>query len=254
MLLALIWAFAGLVFWKEGNVWVYSLSAIVLLPITWLLLRSWVVRGRPGNWVLAATVSGIWVNLRDNEYLAVEQGNTVVFLPYSEVQLARHVIHRYKTRDTEGDVSHKDVYLDLQIASPDFEQLRAELQADRQRRSPGKKRFGGIETMPGKIRQQPVQVIDDDVLRIKFTAGNFGLLPRPKKVLAVLSKYIAVEKAAEISTAETKQQSDGEFDEMVIKMVTEGRDVQAIELVRDRTGKSQTEARVFVDELRSQLP
>lgn len=253
LLLGLLWAFGGLA-WYMGAPWIAFAWMGLTALVTWPILRSSAKRGRSENWVLAVTASGLWVNLRDCAYPEVEPGNTVVFLPYSEVQLARHVTHRYKTRNGESDTSsHKDTYLDLQIASRGLDQIREELQAERQRRSPLKKHFGGIETLPGRIRQQPAQVVDD-LLRVKFTAGNYGLLPRPKKVLDVLSKYIVIDEAAGISTGETSQQSDAEFAELVSKMVAEGRDIEAIKLIRERTGKSLTEAKVFVDELRLQLP
>lgn len=253
ILVAVFWGIPGLL-WYTGNPWIAIASAALALLLSRLVLGTWAKRGRAENWVLAVVEDGLWVNLRDCEYPEVEPGDTVVFLPYSELQTARHSTHRHTTRDGDGDVSRKDAYLDLQIASSDFDQLREELQAERQRRSPLKKFFGIIESGPGKIRQQPAQAIGDDLLRIKFTAGNYGLQPRPQKVLSVLSQYVSVDEPAQISTTETSQQTETEFAKHVSKMVTEGRDIEAIRLVQERMGKSLTEAKVFVDELRKKLP
>lgn len=252
VMLLVFWAIPLVWYWSEVMWLVYACGALALL-LTWPMLGSWAKRGRPENWVLAINPNGIWINFRDCEYADVEPGDTVLFVPYEEVLAARKTVHRYKVPGSDGDVSHKDIYLDLQVLSPDVERLRAALQAERQRSTPTKKYLGGvIGVSAGKIKRQPIDMIGEDLLRVKFAAGDFGLLPRLRKVLPELTKYIAIEGEERQTSNDTEEMSDAEFADLVRKLVVEGRQMDATKMVKDRTGKSLAEARAFLEELSRQ--
>ncbi len=253
VVLLVFWA-APVVWYLAGVMWlVYACAALALL-LTWPMLGSWAQRGRPENWVLALTSAGIWINFRDCEYAEVEPSDTALFVPYEEILSARKTVHRYKTPDSDGDVSHKDIYLDLQLVSPDVEQLRTALQAERQLSTPTKKYLGGfIGVSAGTIKRQPIDLIGNDLLRVKFVAGTFGLLPRLKKVLPVLANYVAIEGEEQQTSKDTEEMSDAEFADLVRKLVVEGRQMDATKMIRDRTGKSLAEARAFLEEVSRQV-
>lgn len=253
VLLAVFWAIPFAWWWFEVR-WIAYGCVVLALLLTGPMLGSWRKRGRAENWVLALLPSELWVNLRDCEYYGAEPGLTVVSIPYDEVRAAYKSVHRYKTPDSDGDVSHRDVYLDLQISSPQREQLRDALQQERQLPGPRRKYLGGLVTVGAKnLKQQPVDFVGDDLLRIKFTVGNYGLRPPVKHVLAELRRYTTVREEVEQSTKDWEKLSDSEFNTFLRKLVLDGRDIRAIDLLRRRTGKSTVEAREFVDEIRRQV-
>ncbi len=256
--LLILWIiFAGVPFlwwWLEApGIVTYGCAAVALF-ITPFLWGSWRRRGRPENWVLALFRDGMWVNLRNCEYYRAEPGQTVVYLPYEEILSVNKSIHRYKTPDSDGDVSHKDVYLDFQLDQKQAEQIAEELKRERTRQPFKKSYLWGVVTVSNKgIQHQPVKVSSDALLKVKFTAGNFGLLPRPKKVLAFLDDYLSVAEQNENKTADWENLSEAEFVDFVKKLVHDGETIDATKLLREKRKMSLTEACAFVDEIERQM-
>lgn len=254
ILLAIFWAAAVLWWWLDAPRLIYYLCAGIAMFITPFVLGSWRKRGRPENWVLALHRDGLWVNLRDCEYYLAEPGDTVLFVPYEEIISAKKSIHRYTAPSGNGSRQHKDVYLDLQINSPETELLRAALKADRKRSSPPRKYLGGLVTVSdGGIKRQPTELVRDDLLRIKFTSHNVGLRPRLKRVLSTLAYHVSVEQEQQQAETDWQTLDDTGFHQLVQKMVRDGKDFQAISVLRQRSDMSTTAARDFVREIRRQL-
>lgn len=254
ILLAFFWAFAFVWWWVDAPRLICFVCGGIALFITPWVLGSWRKRGRPENWVLALHRDGLWINLRDCEYYLAEPGETVLYVPYDEILTARRSIHHYSTPSSDGDTNHRDVYLDLQIDSSETESLREALKAERKRRPPPRKYLGGLVTVSDKtITRQPAELVRDDLLRIKFTSQNFGLLPRPKRVLAALAFHVAVESEQQGAQVDWQSLDDTGFNQRVRDLVHDGKTIQAISMLRRRRNMTMTEAHSFVDEIRSQL-
>lgn len=240
--------------WVEApGIVTYGCAALALFLIP-ILLGSWRRRGRPDNWVLAFYRDGVWVNMRDCEYYLAEPGETVVYLPYDEILSVSKSIHRYKTPSDDGDVSHKDIFLALQLEEEHAKQIGEKLKRERSRKPAKKTYLWGAVTVSNKgIQHQPVKVSDDGLLKVKFSAGNFGLRPGIKKVLAFLQQHIAVDGQSESKTADWEKLSEAEFVEFVKQMVLDGDTIDATALLRRRKKMSLTQAHEFVEEIERQL-
>ena len=254
ILLFVFWGAAGLWWWLEApRIVVYGCAAVALF-ISPFLIGSWRNRGKACNWVVALHPDGIWLNLRDSEYHEFEPGNTIVFLPYGEIETARKHIHRYSTSDSDGNTSHKDVYLGLTL-SCDTTELRNAIQAERKRPSAMREYFGGfIRIGQKKIKRMPIELKPEgDKLHIKFSASNFGLSPRLSNVLAVLQKYVQIEGEEEQNDGRWQDLDDTKFDELFCQLIRDGHDIKASKLLRRKQNISISQARKFIEEVREQM-
>src|SRR5215217_1604723 len=105
VLLAIFWAAPVFWWYVSAPAWVLYMCIALPLLLTWPMFSSWRKRGRADNWVLALCRDGLWLNLRDCEYSDVEPGETVVFLAYSEISVARRVVHQHTTPSSDGGAS-----------------------------------------------------------------------------------------------------------------------------------------------------
>ncbi|MCA9258453.1 MAG: hypothetical protein KDA61_04600 [Planctomycetales bacterium] len=254
ILLAIFWSIP-VFWWKVHATWIaYACGALAAL-LTLPMLASWRRRGRPDNWVLAIHRDGLWVNLRSCEFGDAPAGDTVAFIPYSEMSAVRKTVHRYTTANSDSEVTHhRSVYADIQITSPDASQFLALLQADRRRSVPSRSYFGGVVSVSsGRINRQPVDFLGNDLLRVKFSAGNFALRPRIGRFLRALGQYVRVGDELKIANEHWRDLDDADFDQLVHDLVRDGQDVKAIQSLKSRRGMSTTQAHAFVEELRRQL-
>jgi len=256
ILLAVFWCIPALWWWIEAPGFVtYGTVALALL-LTPFLLSSWRTMGRPENWMLALSVEGLWINLRDCEYYAAEPGMSVVYIPYRDIESATETVNRYTTpRSGSGSGRrHNEIMVDLKLTNPSQINLRQAILDERRIKTHSQEYFGGfISVGTGRVKRQPVDLIGNDLLRIKFTAGNYGLIPRPKKVFEILNRYVKVEGQTEQNLDDWHKLNDDEFDRLVHKMVRDGGDIKAVNLLTRRRKMSTTEAYNFVQEIRRQL-
>ena len=254
ILLAIFWAMPIFWWWVDVRI-VFYLTFALALMLTPLFIGSWRNRGRADNWVLALYNDGLWVNLRDCEYHRAKSGETILFLSYEEVVSVQKTILRYTTPDSDGDnTHHKSVFLDMQIALDDPESLHNALRADKRRRPIPREYLGGCLSIGlGKIKRAPVEFLSEDLLRIKFSTNNYGLIPGWKKVLAVLGKYVAIENEQLLHRGEWQEMDDTQFNQFIRDLVRDGSDVTSISLLRRRQGMTTTEAHNFIQEIRNQL-
>jgi hypothetical protein len=252
IILAVLWAAA--IFWwcVPAPYWVRIICTALLFLLTWPIIKSWRKRGRAENWVLAIYNDGVWLNLRDCEYIEAEPANTIVFLPYHEIAAVRRVVHRYTTPSSDNDTtSYKDVYLELRLRTSDNSALKKALADERRRDPPPRSHFGGAVTSQTRRTQFPVEMEGDSAVRVKFThfGSGYGLRPALKKVLATLEQFVTVESDEQQSTASWRELDETQFDDLVRRLATSGQSLDAIRLLRERKGLSTTAAHNFVEAL-----
>jgi hypothetical protein len=248
--LAFLWAAPAFCWWAQAPWWATALCAALPILLTGPMVGMWRRRGRAENWVLALYRDGIWLNLRDCDYLDAPSGTSVVFVPYGEIASARRYFHRYTTPSSDnGDTLHKDVYLELQLQSANIDEVRQALDEERRLQPPTRSYFHGVVTMSTKRTQFPVELEPDGRLRVKFTVSSYGLRPSLKKVLAKLQQFVDVEADAASQLADWNKLDGAESDELVRRLVKNGQQIDAIRLLKERKGLSTSEANRLVDEL-----
>jgi len=252
ILLAIFWGIPALWWYLEVYWLAYSCLALAVFLAN-VMLPIWHRRGRPENWVLAIYRDGLWLNLRDIEYHTAEPGQTIVFIPFTEIQSVRKFIHRYETPSSDGNTSHKDVYLELLLNTDEGVLVDVALKEDQQRKLPPKGCLGGFVTVSTKRGRAPVAVQGEDTLKVKFSMSNYGLTPNIRTTLAELGKYVDVEPECKEELPDLEDLNDTEFNNLVSQMVTDGRRIDAIKLLRTRKQMTTTEAMNFLDELQRQL-
>ncbi len=253
ILAAVLWAIPAF-FAYQAFPWyvVYPSTAFALL-ITLPILSSWRKRGSRANWVLAVLPDAVWLNLRDCEYADAECGQSVVSLPWGDIEEAGKNTHRYTTRGGDGDTHHKDVYLDFSVSPEAASAVRAALQAERKVRTKERRYLWGVTVSQGAIKRQPIDVPGEGVIRVKFTSGNYGLVPGTKQALAAMADYVAIAESGESALGDWRSLEDPEFDKLVLDLIEDGRDIEAIKLLRSRHDLSLSDAKEFVDGVRGRL-
>lgn len=249
VLLAFLWAFPVFAWLVDGPWWFLGIFASIPILLTWPLVSSWRRRGRADNWVLAVYRDGLWLNLRDCDYHAAEPAESIVFLPFREVESVRRYVHRYVVRDRSESTHYKDVYLEIKLRSTDTGELQLALAEEWKRQPPPRELFGGNVTSRTRRTQAPIAVNGDDVVRVKFTVSNYGLRPPIAKVLKLIGRFVKVEADFEPSKEDPDTFDDARFDAMIRDMVTNGKRIDAMNLLKERKGISTTEAHQLVEEL-----
>jgi hypothetical protein len=252
VLLPIFWAIPITSWYVGGPKWLVYLTAILPILLSWPLTSSWRKRGRSDNWILALYGDGLWLNLRDCEYCDAEPGETIVFLPYREIAAVRRVVHRYSTPSSDNDTTaHKDVYLELQLATDDTAALKKALTDERRRNPPPHSYFGGFVTSQTRRTQFPIEMEGDKAVRIKFAVfgSGYGLRPSLKKLLATLDPFVTVESEETINTENWRKLDDSQFDALVERLVRSGQRIDAVRLIQERKKISTTAAHNLVEEL-----
>ena len=252
VLLIIFWAIPFVWWWLKVQFLVYACAALALL-LTLPLLGSWRRRGRPENWVLALFNSAVWVNLRDCEYHEAAPGMTVVKVPFDDIVCIRKAIHRYTAPGGDGNVNHKDVYLEIETAEGTLEKVAEELKSERRREVPKKPYLGGFVSVgSGSIKSQAVSV-KNDCLRVKFKGGNYALVPGIAKVLSFLGTHLKVEEPEEQRAKDWEKLDDSEFDQYIKNLVANNQTIPAIGALRTRNGLTTTDAHKLVEQVRNEL-
>ncbi|MEM8679731.1 MAG: hypothetical protein AAGF97_10305 [Planctomycetota bacterium] len=248
VLLALVWAAPTFWWWASGPMWVGFLTGGFACLLTFPLVGSWRNAGRPENWVLAVHPHGLWVNLRDVTFCEAEPGDTVCYIPFAEIECAGLTKERYQVEDHDGITTYHCTYLDLQLPTTNARVLGVALQQDRQRKLPVHHYLGGaISVTIPQIKQQPVEVVGDDTLRIKFKANHYRLTPGLNRVLAALEGHVQIVPPAEAGREEWSEEH------LIYRFIREGEDLQAIRQLRKQKRLSLSESKAYVSEARRQL-
>ncbi|MEM9353235.1 MAG: hypothetical protein AAGA92_09495 [Planctomycetota bacterium] len=251
---AALWVLPGFFAWQAFPWYVVYPSSGLALLITLPIVSAWRRRGRAANWVLAVLPDAVWLNLRDCEYADAEPGESVVSLPWGKIEKACQTTHRYSTSGGDGDTSHKDVYLEFSVSPETALEVRAALQAERKLRTKEHRYlWGGVTVSQGAIKRQPIDVADESTVRVKFSSGTYGLSPGTKQALAAMADYVVIAESGESALGDWHSLEDPDFDKLVLDLIEDGRDIEAIKLLRGRRDVSLTEAKAFVDGVRQRL-
>jgi hypothetical protein len=252
LLLAILWVIPVGMWYLSVPGWVMVLGLILPVLCTWPMLGSWSKRGRADNWVLVVHAKGIWLNLQNVDCCEAAEGQTVVQLSFNEVASAGRVVERYKVPSGNGGKTHHcNVYLALQVAPEIGQAVGRAIEEERARPLPERVYFGGLMKVRSKATLWLIDVLADERIRIKFSTAQLSLTPGIKRALAALGEYVEVEDEERLSLPDWRELEDEDLDTVVRGLVTNGQNIDAIELLKRRMKISTTEAKMLVDEMKT---
>lgn len=255
ILAGLFWSFFGIICFVEfRDSWrdpplVLWLVGIACLLVTLLAVKDWLLKSRPDNWMITMHREGLWINLRDVSFHAAEKGETVVFLPYREITAVREHVHRYESRSEGSKVTNTNRYLEVLSHPENTKQIKAAIAKDRERKTPGRDHLGGIKTLPGTVRRQPVSVPFDGVIRITAVATNYGMQPKLSRILQRIGEYVRVAEPTREDSGDPTKMDNETFDALIRGMVFRGSTMEATKMLVEYRGMSRTDAKLKMDEI-----
>ena len=244
------------VFWwsveAPSIVWILCAGvAVICVPP---ILRSVIASLRSTNWLLIVRDRDIVLNFRSYANATPDNPSQAAALPFREIESAREVRESHKLPDSMhggGTVHSKTQFLELQISPEiDTEVLRNLLVEERKRSVRERTYLGGL-TVRSKMNHDPVTIPEDHVLRITWRSPRDLVVPKLQVVLDRLTDHITVTPTLEHRFARWDELDDQEFDDLVVQLAMQGRTLDAVKMLQRGRGLSATEAKKFVDELRS---
>lgn len=251
ILLVVLWCIPVAWWWFSAPIIVTAACALLALLLTPLMLGDWLKRGRPDNWVLALHSTKLWINLRSYGATNAPQAETVLSIPYREIQSIRRTIHKYTTQGSDGKTNHTEVFLDFFFRDTDIEQVENILKSERELAIPLNEYWNGLVKVGNRqLKSFPVDTLGENGLRVVYSSSRNGLTPSIKKVLALLGRYVAIEEPLETKLANEQDLTDEEIDARILHLAQMRDTIEAIRMLRRHREMSLLEAKQFIEELR----
>jgi hypothetical protein len=234
---------------------------------------------KPCNWVVKQGMDRLLVKFRSylNSHLP-EEDPVVVEVPFSEIDWVRKTKETVSTETSDSAQTRFYTFLDIKLNAPYIEELKKAMQAERNRRPPieslnrelfqarkHKKPEQEINLLKEKIRAEklkhpkgggrvtgishhhPVRLTDNNIMRIDWR----GLNPGIHHILSSLKDLISIEPEIKLTSDYTLGKSAQNVEDQILDQVERGNTMEAITLARMKYGFSLTEAKQFVENLRS---
>lgn len=235
---------------SQAPLWGRLLGGLVALPFALVLalvdatLLGLVASAlkRRTSWWAALADEGLWLHLRSfgNAHFGTSDP-TVVFLSWDELGAAGRVDEWTRSIDSDGvEYKRRTKRLEL-VVRADTGELAAALAAERARPAP-ERRFLGIATR-SRHKHWPVQLPAPDRLRIDWPGRRF--------VAALAARLERLDPRAEGYGADGASRDP---ETVLRELLDRGEDLEAIRLLRERTGCGLSEARATVRRLAGEPP
>jgi hypothetical protein len=223
--------------------------AAALLGIGLLLAQRFLVaRFRDSNWLVRANENGLYVQFRSylNYHFSADD-QTVAFIPYRDIRLAREVRERRELPElsrNDRTVSIQTLQLVELELTCDTAMLGAALKAESDRPAPREAAWYG--TTGVKFQHYPVVL--DDASRLRLT---WECVPSVRVFLDDVRRYVQV--GASTSTTKSFQNlssdSHADQEEQIAGLARAGQLVYAIAIARRLYGYDLRQARAYVENL-----
>lgn len=220
-----VWLLAGPVFLMAGLLWL-----VVVMAMSTACVASF----RTSNWLMKVTRAGVYVKFRSYlNYHFPEDGPTVVYLCFGELNSARKTYEAVNKPDSEG-VMRRTVtrYLDLLLKFSDTEGLNKVIAAETAR-IPPKGRFSS-----SRFHHVPVRVAEPGVLRVNW---------RGRKMLETLRPFITIDPPKRTGLGYNLDKEN--LNERIAALLERGEVLAATKMARDGYQISLKDARDFVRDL-----
>ena len=191
--------------------------------------------GRPTNWVMKTTGSGVYLKVRSyGNYHFPEDGPTVAFVRFDEIASAAKLTEWAKRHRRNRDTLEvRQGRLRLQLKHADTDALADLVAAERVRKPPKT----GISSI--RFKDVPVVVAEPGVILVDW---------RGRGMLRALESRVKIASDRKRRIGATPE-GPGTLDDEIVQLVERGETMAAIEAVRKRYGMDLTEARTFIEEL-----
>jgi hypothetical protein len=247
-----VFAAPAILFWWRGSSWLLIGGAgLVALAIFLFMLDDARACFRPTNWVLWISGDQVWINLKSYQDENPLDTLSVVELSTREIAEARRRTERYTTPSSKGgNVKHRLDSLELVLDQADEGPLGEALTAIRAARQPWKSVLGMRWTH--QVTMHSVTLPDAKVIRIAWSGGQgHGIAPRLARALERLQEWVRVGDALETDAGDWTNLAEARIDDEVLDLVSKGHTIAAVRLLSLRRGMSTTDAKKFVDELKT---
>jgi len=235
--------------WRLRSVVAYYLAGVLFLGV--VVLQTFVLaRFRPSNWFVRSNDEGLFVQFRSYlNYRFPIEDLTVVFIPYHEILSARLVLGRRTIPDgeTKSGVLQKFRMVELDLTG-DVAPLATAIADELARCGPEWRQRGGWAT---RYRHHPARIVSPATLQLEW-----DVVPRCEVLLDVLRRYSTITPAVEQSQDYVNLDglSRQEQEKRMLELVDVGKTLAAVSVARQLYSYDLTQARAFVENLRSKQP
>lgn len=233
----------------SGTRFLFYFLALFMYGLYRLARGSVRAAGRASNWLLRASVDGLYIKYRSylNHHFSPDDP-VVLFIPHHLVDTVRgHIRFGWTMRigsqnsNRRVEQGRKQEFIEIRLRKgADSQLVRDALLAERNRKSPGD------DVVKSWSGHYPVRLVADDMLRIDMS----GVRPGMAESLRALDRWFALETPQTTHESSREELSGAELDDKILDLVMEGETISASYLVRKAYGYNTTEAKNFIDEMR----
>jgi len=225
-----------------------SLYAGAIFLFGLFFLRGYVTaRFRNSNWLALITPTGLFLKFRSYlNYALPDSDQTVVFIPYQEIQSAGLLTEHMASADAQGHRATQTVrYVELDL-SVDLNLLEMALSAERAKPAPREKHWYG--TSSTLYSHYPVRVVRPSFVQVQWSAT-----PRRKAFLKALPPSVPIVPPIQHSEDFTRlaMQTPEQQRQRLRQLDAAGQTVLAVSTARRLFGYDLATAKGFIDGLRN---
>ncbi len=226
----------------EFPVWIELPLLLILMLFVYLAISGFIKSLSSDNWVLRYDGSHLLLKFRSfhNRHFPSKDKQIVTIEP-GEVDWVRHL--RRKIAFSSGHGYENSIYswVEIQLKAPVSVELKDSL-----------KRESTLQTSGIRIGHSPVILEGENRLLVEWSSRHSRVTPSIEKALSHLSRNYVRKSINDVAVDLSPGSgiSEKEFEDEIIRMVMSGDDLRAQGIVRQFYQMSQTEAHLFVKELK----
>jgi len=203
---------------------------------------------RQTNWVLKVRGDRLYLMLRNfRERHFADDGPTVVSLEAGEIASVGKLAQRLSAPTSRGsDMTWTQHQLEIRLRKVAPEAFVQALEAERRRKPPAKGFIQRTSYYP-----PPVTMPDARTIRILWRGRYDVVKPPVERAVQILKRQVAEHRETHLDRSNPEELSEREFDDLILDLCDSGAHMAAVKLLKKHRGLSLSDARQFVDELRS---
>jgi len=239
-------AFLGGGYWffreVDAPVWFELPISLFLMLFVYLAVSGFKKSLTPDNWVLRYDGSHLLLKFRSfyNRRFPSRDKQIVTIEP-REVDWMRHLRRKIAFSSGHGDEIRTYSWIEIQLNVPVSVELKDALKHEL-----------SLQTGGTRINHSPVILEGENRLLVEWSSRNSRVTPSIEKALSHLSRDFVRKSMNDVGVDLSPGSgiSEKEFEDEIIRMVMSGDDLRAQGIVRQFYKMSQTEAHLFVKELK----